>query len=111
MNYYVKCNNVAPTQAIPKDHAELCKAPWNLDKMNVVILTEADYETIISVNDFCRQKGIKFISCDCYGVFGRLFNDFGDEFDVLDKNGNEIKELLVKNISSEEKGIVTLYET
>lgn len=75
-----------------------------------MILTEADYETTIAVNEFCRSKGIKFISADCHGVFGRVFNDFGSEFDVLDKNGNEVKEMLIKNISSEERGIVTLYE-
>lgn len=95
---------------MPTDHDELSKAPWNLQNMDVVILTEASYKTIVSVNEFCRERGIKFISSDCYGVFGRVFNDFGSEFDVLDKNGNELKEMLIKKISSEEKGVVTLYE-
>jgi len=79
--------------------------------MDVIILTEADYETILSVNEFCRKHNIKFITCDCYGVFGRMFNDFGAEFTVLDKNGNDYKELLVKSISSAEKGIVKCHDT
>ena len=79
--------------------------------MDVVILTEADYETINAVNEFCHKRNIKFISCDTYGVFGRVFNDFGEQFTVMDKNGDELKEMLIKNISCEEKGIVTLYET
>lgn len=56
----------------------------------MVILTEATEQTAIAVNEFCRKNGKKFISTDCYGVFGRTFNDFGDNFEVLDKNGEEL---------------------
>ncbi|WP_281059874.1 hypothetical protein [Staphylococcus sp. GDK8D30P] len=42
------------------------------------------------MNKFCRKHNIKFISCDVYGVFSRIFNDFGNKFEVLDKNGEEL---------------------
>ncbi len=44
------------------------------------------------------------------GVFSRLFCDFGDEFTVIDKNGEEVQEILIKNITCEENGIVTLLD-
>jgi len=58
--------------------------------MDVIVLTEADYATITAVNNYCRAKGKKFILAQLAGVFGRVFNDFGDNFEVLDKNGEEL---------------------
>ncbi|MFO0117728.1 MAG: hypothetical protein ACK521_08985 [bacterium] len=54
------------------------------------ILTEADYKTVTAVDNYCRAKGKKFIYADLKGVFGRVFNDFGNSFEVLDKNGEEL---------------------
>ena len=62
----------------------------------------------MAVNNFCRKFGKKFISTDVYGVFGRIFNDFGDNFEVLDKNGEELPDCMIKNISVEENGLVEL---
>lgn len=56
----------------------------------MIVLTEADYATAVAVNDYCRAKGKKFIFTQLAGVFGRVFNDFGDNFEVLDKNGEEL---------------------
>jgi len=52
--------------------------------MDIVILTEATNEEIIVINDYCRKRGKKLIVADAYGVFTRVFNDFGDKFEVLD---------------------------
>jgi len=62
------------------------------------------------VNEFCRKRGIKFISADCCGVFSRIFNDFAPKFEVLDKNGEERQDVLVKSISCEETGKVELLQ-
>lgn len=43
-----------------------------------------------------------------YGPFCRLFNDFGDNFEVADKNGEDPVDVMIKNISQGEKGVVTL---
>lgn len=66
------------------------------------------YQTNIAINNFCRQSNIKFISADLLGPFSRLFNDFGDKFEVVDKNGEDPVEVMVASISNEEKGIVKL---
>ena len=47
------------------------------------------------INEYCREKKIKFISCDVNGVFSKVFNDFGQDFEVLDKNGEETVELFI----------------
>jgi len=41
------------------------------------------------------------IVADAYGPFTRIFCDFGPHFEVLDKNGEELQQVMVKNISKE----------
>jgi molybdopterin/thiamine biosynthesis adenylyltransferase len=89
LNYYVKVTNIG-SGPVPKDPALFEQEPWNFHLKDVIVLTESDYETIIAVNDYCHKKGIKFMAADAYGVYGRLFNDFGDKFEVFDKNGEEL---------------------
>ena len=42
------------------------------------------------------------------GPFTTLFNDFGQSFDVLDKDGEDPVEVFISNISNENKGTVKL---
>lgn len=60
------------------------------------------------MNAHCRENKIHFISLDCYGPFGQIFNDFGENFQVLDKDGEEPTEVLIEDISIAEKGVVKL---
>lgn len=53
------------------------------------------------MNEYCRKHSKKFITADAYGVFTRVFNDFGDKFEVIDKNGEELKDCMIKSISNE----------
>jgi ubiquitin-activating enzyme E1 len=39
-------------------------------------------------------------------LFGSCFNDFGDNFSVLDKNGEELAEIMIKSITLSEDGKV-----
>lgn len=71
-------------------------------------MTESTVEENIFINEYCRKTGKKFISADSYGAFGRIFNDFGDKFEVMDKNGEELQDVMIKSISNEEKGLVEL---
>jgi len=68
------------------------------------------YDTIIAVDNFCRKHKIKFLSADLLGPFARLFNDFGENFEVADKNGEDPVEVMVSSISNDEKGIVKLLD-
>lgn len=74
----------------------------------MVILTESDLFTQERVDAFCRKRGIKFMAVDVCGPWARLFNDFGAQFTVLDKNGEESTEVMIKSISNEERGRVVL---
>ena len=40
-----------------------------------------------------------------------MFNDFGPKFEVMDKNGEELVDVMIKSISSAEEGVVELIET
>jgi len=75
--------------------------------LDVIILTEADYETITFVDQYCHSKGKKFILANLQGVFGRVFCDFGPSFTVVDKNGETLQEAMIQSITSEEQGLVT----
>ena len=57
---------------------------------DVIILTEATIEEITFIDEYCRKNGKKFICADAYGPFGRIFNDFGENFEILDKNGEDL---------------------
>ena len=43
-------------------------------------MTEGVLEQQITINDYCRSNGIKFILANAKGPFFRLFNDFGNNF-------------------------------
>lgn len=45
---------------------------------------------------------------DVVGVHGQVFNDFGDAFDVLDKNGEDLPECIIQSIEIAENALVTL---
>ncbi|XP_078287431.1 ubiquitin-like modifier-activating enzyme 6 [Rhinoraja longicauda] len=80
-----------------------------LQHYQCVVLTETRLSLQKKINNFCRsqQPPIKFISADVYGVFCRVFCDFGDRFDVSDPSGEEPKEIFIQNITRSNPGIVT----
>jgi ubiquitin-activating enzyme E1 len=51
------------------------------------------------MNDFCRQRKIGFVMTLSYGLTGTCFVDFGDEFIITDKNGEETKQFMIVDIS------------
>lgn len=90
LNLYVRCKLAESAEIPTADLEALASPPWNLHTFDVIIMTEADDEVMDAVDRFCRKRGIKFICADCAGVFSRVFNDFGESFEVLDKNGEEL---------------------
>lgn len=101
MNFYVKCK-LAPSLPIPLDDILLEQEPWSFEQYNLIILTEASTEEIIFLNNYCKKRGKKFLVADAFGVFARVFNDFGDKFEILDKNGEDLQDVMIKNITNEE---------
>ncbi|KAK6349619.1 hypothetical protein TWF696_005903 [Orbilia brochopaga] len=44
-------------------------------QFSIVIVTEADLNTLISVNDACREAGVAMYAGACYGLYGYAFAD------------------------------------
>lgn len=107
LNRYVKCT--AETFELPNTEADMIKN--GLDKYNIICLSECSYKTAIAINNFCREKGIKFIYFDVRGPFARIFDDFGKDFIVLDKDGEDLKERWIKSISTDKEGLVEVLDT
>ena len=103
LNNYVKVNT--NINELPTNKEDIEKL---FNGYNTVILSDIDNEKAIKINSVCRAKKIKFILCDIYGVFGRIINDFGDEFVVHDTNGEESEEVILSNISNDEKGTIVV---
>ena len=84
-----------------------------LDEFTCVIFV--NYLSLVSLdtaNLRCRKSNpqIRFISASVYGVFASVFNDFGDTFEVLDKNGEELHEFFINSVTQCAKGVVTCIE-
>ncbi|GAM20553.1 hypothetical protein SAMD00019534_037280, partial [Acytostelium subglobosum LB1] len=55
-----------------------------IKRHHVVVLANQLPSINVKVNQWCRDHSIKFIAVECHGVFGSLFNDFGDQFHITD---------------------------
>ena len=64
----------------------------------------------IAINEACRKANSRFISCDTFGLFGQIFCDFGDEFMVLDHNGEEPQSAMIASITQDETGLVSVHD-
>lgn len=55
----------------------------------MVVCTETSIERQLYINEITRKRGAAFIAADIRGLFGYTFNDFGDDFTVIDQTGEE----------------------
>ncbi|KAL1477057.1 hypothetical protein MTO96_036062 [Rhipicephalus appendiculatus] len=60
-----------------------------LKQFSVVVLTETPLEKQEEIADFARENNISLIVADTRGLAGQIFCDFGDNFRVVDTNGEE----------------------
>lgn len=58
-------------------------------EFTVVVVTEQSLSFKQNLNDYLHASGVKFISADTAGLFGNIFTDFGENFVVVDHNGEE----------------------
>ncbi|XP_018414690.1 PREDICTED: ubiquitin-like modifier-activating enzyme 1 isoform X2 [Nanorana parkeri] len=78
-----------------------------LSSFQLVILTDSTLEEQLRVGDFCHSHGIKYIVADTRGLFGQLFCDFGNDFVVLDPNGEQPLSAMISMITKDSNGVVT----
>ena len=73
-------------------------------EFNVVVITEImDLELLYKIDETCRENKIGFIYSAVLGVSGFVFDDFGKEHFIHDKNGEECKTYLARIITSDPK--------
>ncbi|KAI7871699.1 ubiquitin-activating emzyme E1 [Spinellus fusiger] len=78
-----------------------------LSKYKVVVITEMPLVQQLEIATLCHDNGISFISTEVRGLFGRIFNDFGTQFEVLDATGEEPLTGMIAAVSKDAQGIVT----
>ncbi|CAG9316463.1 unnamed protein product [Blepharisma stoltei] len=83
-----------------------------ISQHSLVLLTESDGATLRRVNSICRELSpqVGFVSVEAWGVAGHIFVDFGDNFEVSDRNGTDLKSYLITNISKSNPGVVMIDE-
>jgi len=79
----------------------------NFKQFQSVVLTEVkNLNQCIQINELCRANEIKFIMSDVYGLFGWCFVDLGNNFEVLDTNGEEYREQFIGSFKIEENTVL-----
>lgn len=62
------------------------------------------------INDLCRANKVGFIMSETLGLAGYTFLDYGENFIVSDKDGEQTRQFIVINIEQGEKPAVTVHE-
>jgi sialic acid synthase SpsE len=82
-----------------------------LGEYTIVVQTEQlPVEVENRLNAACRDKKVKYLMSYTKGLAARLFVDLGPEFTVVDKDGEEVQEKMIKSIGQEEKCVIELSE-
>ncbi|OHT04303.1 Ubiquitin-like modifier-activating enzyme 1 [Tritrichomonas foetus] len=80
-----------------------------IQQFNCIIITNPmKYSEIFEISDFCHKNGIAFILSMTRGVFGFIFNDFGETFNVREPSGEKPTRFLISSISNDKEGIVVI---
>lgn len=79
-----------------------------ISKFKVVVLTRSESDEQLLLGDKCHDRGIHFILAETKGVFGRIFCDFGENFTVIDTNGEAPYQYHINKIIKGEKTEVIL---
>ncbi|GAW18652.1 hypothetical protein ANO14919_081330 [Xylariales sp. No.14919] len=85
--------------------SNLTESLEQLDKYQVVVLTNQPLQDQLIIGDYCHSKGIYVISASIYGLFGSIFCDFGDKFTCIDPTGENPINGIVAGI--DEEGLVS----
>ncbi|KAM4612885.1 ubiquitin-like modifier-activating enzyme 1 [Polymixia lowei] len=79
-------------------------------EFQVVVLTDSSLDDQKRFGTYCHSHGIKLIVADTKGLCGQLFCDFGEEFEVLDSDGEIPTSAMIDYITKANPGVVTCTE-
>ena len=79
----------------------------NYFKYDVICITEIiETKLIKEINENCRKNKKGFIYACNLGLIGIVFSDFGNNFEIIDENGEECNSMCIKYISKEKNAFV-----
>ncbi|KAG1656714.1 Ubiquitin-like modifier-activating enzyme 1 [Nymphon striatum] len=78
-----------------------------LKKFKVIVLTETSLQEQLRISEISRSNGSCLIVCDTRGLFGQIFCDFGNSFQVVDSTGENSISAMVASVSKDKDGVVT----
>lgn len=102
--HLAELNTYVPLIVYPHDKELTCEA---LKHYQVVVLTQSSTEEQLKFGEFCHANGIKFIVAETRGIFGQIFCDFGDKFEIVDVDGEQPLSAMISAINHDQQGIVT----
>ncbi|KAJ1668022.1 E1 ubiquitin-activating protein [Coemansia sp. RSA 1646] len=72
-----------------------------------IVATDISLEKKLELSEYAHKNGTCFISTEIRGLFGYVFNDFGEKFLVEDTNGEQPLSGMIANIEQSPEGVVT----
>lgn len=107
-----KLQDLNPYVTVESSNAEDFTSEDFLAKFQCVVVTECSLEQQLAINQACRaaQPAICYLSADVRGLFGMVFVDFGENFEVIDATGEDAREVLLADITSATEAVVTCIE-
>lgn len=94
LNPTIKINNV---NILDKD-GELEKKI--ILKYNLIILTNSIIDDALNINRLTHKFNIPFIMCGSYGLMGYVFNDWSENFNIIDIDGETSEPLILESIDN-----------
>lgn len=93
LNPTIEINQVRVLNDQDEFNSELIK------NYNLVIINNCTFEDALSLNRICHKLSIPFIMSGAFGLVGYVFNDFGDQFTILDTDGETYENLIIKSVN------------
>ncbi|KRW99025.1 Molybdenum cofactor biosynthesis, MoeB [Pseudocohnilembus persalinus] len=85
-----------------------------LHQFDLVIISDVyDFKLLQEINDICRQKkpqATGLIYAGQLGLYSFLFQDFGTDFKINDRDGEDVYPYLITNITKSDPGVVTIHK-
>lgn len=82
-----------------------------VSKFRVIVLTESTLKEQLEISEYSHSKGIALIVASTKGLFGQIFCDFCDNFQVIDATGEQPLSVMIAAITKDEEGgVVTTHD-
>ncbi|XP_076263300.1 ubiquitin-like activating enzyme 1 isoform X2 [Rhynchophorus ferrugineus] len=78
-----------------------------IKKFRVVVLTASTRAEQLRVSEITHANNIALIIADTKGLFAQIFCDFGEDFTVVDTNGEPVVSAMIADISNDKEGVIT----